>query len=124
MKGHIQKRGMNSWRLKFDAQRDLNSERRVQYVTFRGTKREAQAKLHELLASVGAGSYVEPAKTTVADFVASRIDQWEAAGNLTARSAARYREILRNQIRPHLGDKPLQRLRSTDIETWHTTLQA
>jgi integrase len=60
----------------------------------------------------------------VGDFVRTRIDQWEAAGKLSPRSAARYREILRNQIAPHLGDKPLQRVRSSDIEQWHTTLQA
>jgi integrase len=60
----------------------------------------------------------------VADFVAGRIDQWEASGALSPRSAARYQEILRNQIRPHLGDKPLQRLRPADIEQWHTALQA
>jgi integrase len=123
MKGSINKRGNNSWRLKFDLPRE-DGERHTQYATFRGTKREAQMKLAELIASVGSGSYVEPSKTAVGDFVASRIDQWEAAGHLSPRSAARYREILRNQIRPHLGDKLLQRLRPVDIEAWHTTLQA
>src|SRR5262245_17037714 len=124
MKGSIKKRGENSWRLKFDLPRE-NGERRTQYVTVQASgKKEAQAKLAALIASVGSGSYVEPSKTSVADFVAGRIDQWEAAGNLSPRSAARYREILNNQIVPHLGAKPLQRLRSTDIEAWHTTLQA
>ena len=59
----------------------------------------------------------------MADFVASRIDQWEAAGNISARSSARYREILANQITPDLGTKPLQKLRPLDIEHWHTALR-
>jgi integrase len=60
----------------------------------------------------------------VGDFVASRIDQWESSGAISARSAARYREILANQITPHLGTKLLQKLRPLDIERWHTALRS
>ena len=42
MKGNITKRGKNSFRLKFDAGIDANGKRKIQYHTFRGTKREAQ----------------------------------------------------------------------------------
>jgi integrase len=53
MKGHIQQRGKSSWRLKFDAGRDEKTgERKTQFVTFRGTKREAQTRLAELIAAV------------------------------------------------------------------------
>ena len=55
MRGNITQRGENSWRLKFDAGCDETGNRKTQYVTFRGTKREARAKLNELLAAVGAG---------------------------------------------------------------------
>ena len=123
MKGHIQRRGKNSWRLKFDAGREANGKRKIQYHTFRGTKREAQTKLAELIASVGTGVYVEPSKTTVAEFVRARVDQWEAAGDLSARTAQRYRELIENQIAPHIGTKLLQKLRPLDIEEWHTTLR-
>src|ERR1700756_5303650 len=104
MKGHIQKRGENSWRLKFDAGRDEKTGRRkTQFHTFRGTKRQAQGKLAELIASVGQGSYVEPSKATLAEFVRGRVDVWEAAGDITARTAKRYRQLVENQIAPHLG---------------------
>ena len=122
--GNITKRGENSWRLKFETGRDeLTGKRKTQYVTFRGTKREARDKLTELMAAVGAGTYVEQNKETVGDFVKARIDQWEASGAITARTAARYRELLENQIAPHLGAKQLQKLRPIDIESWHTTLR-
>jgi hypothetical protein len=74
MRGHIRRRGANSWELKFDAGRDSTGKRKIQYVSFKGTKREAQARLAELIASVGKGSYVEPSKITVADFVQARMD--------------------------------------------------
>jgi integrase len=123
MKGNITKRGKNSWRLKFDAGRNDDGERKIQYHTFRGTKREAQNKLTELMASVGQGSYVEPNKVTVAAFVGQRIDQWEASGKISAVTAARYRELNDNQITPFIGAMTLQKLRRLDIESWHTTLR-
>jgi integrase len=125
MRGHIQQRGQRSWRLKFDAERDpATGKRRVQYHTFRGTKRQAQAKLSELLAAVGKSEYVEPSRTTVAEFVRARVDQWEAAGDISAKTAQRYRQLVENQIVPHLGNKLLQKLRPLDIEQWHTTLRS
>ena len=124
MKGHIRQRGKRSFELKFDAGRHpATGERNIQYTSFKGTKREAQVKLAELIASVGKGAYVEPSKATVADFVRARVDQWEAAGDITARTAQRYRQLVENQIAPHLGTKALQKLTPLDVEAWHTTLR-
>jgi integrase len=124
MKGHIQQRGERSWRLKFDLGRNPTTGRRMtRYLTFGGTKREAQTKLAELIASVGQGNYIEPTKTTVGEFLWTRVDQWEASGNISARTAQRYRQLIRNQIVPFLGAKVVQKLRPLDIEEWHTTLR-
>jgi integrase len=124
MRGHIQQRGKTSWRLKFDAVRDEKSgKRNIQFVTFRGTKRQAQTKLAELIAAVAQSKYIEPSKITVADYVRSRVEQWEAAGDISARTAARYRELTENQIAPYLGAKLIQKLRTDDIEEWHTALR-
>ena len=63
MKGHIRQRGERSFELKFDAGRGpATGKRKVQYHSFKGTKREAQIKLAALIASVGKGTYVEPQK--------------------------------------------------------------
>jgi integrase len=124
MKGHIRQRGKRSFELKFDAGRDpATGARKIQYISFKGTKREAQIKLAELIASVGKGAYVEPHKVTVAEFVRARVDRWEAAGAISARTAQRYRQLLEHQIAPHLGAKPLQKLTRLDVEEWHTTLR-
>ena len=124
MKGHIRQRGKRSFELKFDAGCDpATGERRIQYISFKGTKREAQVKLAELITSVGKGAYVEPHKVAIADFVRARVDRWEAAGAISARTAQRYRQLLEHQIAPHLGAKPLQKLTRLDVEEWHTTLR-
>jgi integrase len=124
MKGHIRRRGERSWELKFDLGLDEKTGRRVsQFHSFRGTKREAQAKLAELIASVAKGSYVSRSNLTVGEHVTSRIAQWEALQKISPKTAERYNELLRNQIIPHIGQVPLQKLKPADIETWHATLK-
>ena len=63
------------------------------------------------------------ARATLAEFVRGRVDVWEAAGDITARTATRYRQLVENQIVPHLGVKPLQKLTRLDVEAWHATLR-
>jgi integrase len=123
MKGHIRRRGKNSWELKFDAGHDVTGRRITQFHTFRGTKREAQYKLAELIASVGKGEYVSRTTLTVGDHVKARIDQWVAMGEITPKTAERYGELLDNQIRPHIGAKSLQKLKPVEIEQWHAALK-
>jgi integrase len=72
---------------------------------------------------VGTGNYVEPSKLTVADFVRARVDQWEAAGDISARTAQRYRQLVENQTVPHLEGKAVQKLAALDIESRHTALR-
>jgi integrase len=125
MKGHIQKRGKNSWRLKFDAGLNpLTGDRKIQYKTFRGTKREAQLKMAELITAVGGGRYVEPTKVTVDAYVRSRINLWEQNGHISARTAERYRYLADGQIGLHVGPMLIQQLKPLDVESWHSALLA
>jgi integrase len=123
MTGHIRRRGKQSWELKFDAGRDdKTGDRITQFHTFRGTRKEAEFKLAELIASVGKGAYVARSTITIYQHVAARIDQWEGLGEITPATAERYRGLLENQIKPHIGDIPIQKLKPADVERWHTTL--
>jgi integrase len=128
--GHIQRRGKTSWRLKFEGARDpATGKRNIQYVTVRGTKAHAKLNLAELVTAVGDGSYVEPSKITVAEYVRSRVDQWEAAYDpaaktgISPKTAERYRELVENQIVPHIGATAVQKLKPLDIEGWKTKLR-
>jgi integrase len=124
MSGHIRRRGARSWELKFDAGVDAKTGKRLtKYHSFKGTKADAKIKLAELVTAHAKGSYVDASKVTVAEHVAARIDQWQAAAVISARTAERYRELLANQIEPHIGSKPVQKLKVADIEAWHGTLR-
>lgn len=125
MKGHIEKRGETAWRLIFDLGKDaVTGKRRTQRVTFHGTKREAQRRLTQLLADVGQGRYIEPAKLLVGDYVEERVAVWSDGGTIGGRTTERYRQLLKCQIRLHIGGKPLQALSVADVERWHATLRA
>jgi integrase len=123
MKGHIRERSPGHWAIVIEMRDPVTEKRKRKWHSFKGAKREAQVKCAELVAAMSRGSYVERSKITVAEFVRSRIDQWEAAGEITARTAQRYRQLLDNQIVPHLGTKSLQKITRLDIEGWHTTLR-
>lgn len=124
MRGSIIRRGKRSWRVKFDLSRDAaTGMRQIRYHTVRGTRSDAEAKLHELLAAVGRGSYVEASKITMAEYLKDRLTQWEASGSITPRTLQRYRELTEDQILPHLGPKRLQQLRPFDLEQWHSILK-
>jgi integrase len=122
MKGHIRKRG-NSWAIVLEVRDPVTGERKRKWHSFKGGKREAELERARLIASLGQGSYVEHSKMLVAEFVRARVDQWEGAGNISARTAQRYRQLIENQIAPHLGGRALQKLTRLDMEAWHSTLR-
>jgi integrase len=123
MKGHIRERSPGHWAIIIDVPDPQTGKRRRKWHAFRGNKRQAQVECARLISEIGQGSYVERTKVTVGDFVRARIAQWEAAGDITARSAERYRLLAARQIAPHLGLKPLQKLTRLDVEGWHTALR-
>ena len=123
MKGHIRERSPGHWAIVIDV-RDLQTgKRKRKWHSFHGTKREAQTKQAELVALMERGDYVEPSKVTVAEFMRARVNQWEAASDISARTAQRYRQLVENQIVPYLGTRALRKLRPLDIEGWHTSLR-
>ena len=122
MKGHIQQRGIRTWRLKFDVGHDPGSGRRVtKFVTFHGTKREAQSELARLVVAVKSGSFIDSSKITIASYLQSWIDLAEAV-SISPKTAERYRQLIERQIIPHLGALRLQNLRASHVAAWHNTL--
>jgi integrase len=122
-RGHIRRRGEHSWEIKIDCGRDASGKRIINYHSIKGTERDANTHLTALLKSLDDGAYVAPSKETVANFIRARVTHWEASGHISGRTAQRYRQLVENQIVPHLGAKQLRDLRPRDIESWHTSLR-
>jgi integrase len=121
MRGHIRRRGAQSWQLKYDIAR-TEGGRHIVYRSFKGTRREAQAELARLLARAADGGHVDPSKLTVADHVRARFEQWKATGAISPKTAEGYGGLIERHIIPHLGRKLLQKLTTRDIEAWHSIL--
>ena len=98
--GHIHQRGRQSWRLKFDLGRDPATGKRLsRYITFRGTKREAQAELNRLLNRRNEGTYVDPTKMTLAEY----LEHWltvDIERRTSHKTAWRHRQLVTRQITP------------------------
>jgi integrase len=119
--GNITRRGAHSWRIKFDDAADADGARRTRYVTVRGTKRQAQERLTQLLAARDNGTAVAPNALTIADYLRGWLDNDR---DLSPKTRERYRQLVEQQIIPHLGAIPLQRLRPAIVAEWHTRLLA
>jgi integrase len=119
--GGYRNRGGDSWELKFPATDSATGQRRVRYVTFKGTETAARARLRELVKAAEDGAFVAPAKKTVATF----LEEWDKTlNNVSPKTAQRYRELVRLHIKPHLGDLKLQALTSIRIEGFYGDLAA
>ena len=121
MRGNITRRGKSSWRLKFDLGTDpATGERRTEYVTVKGTKKDAEKELNKRLAQLDGGSYVARSGETVAEHVRGWL-----AGNLDLAETTRERfgRLVEKQIVPHLGTVHLQQLRPAQVSAWHITLR-
>ncbi|RUW21998.1 MULTISPECIES: site-specific integrase [unclassified Mesorhizobium] len=123
MRGNITRRGKSSWRLKFDLGIDVaTGKRQTQFVTVRGTKKEAEAELSRRLNQVEEGSYVEKTAATVDEYC----QHWLKAiapSKASAKTLERYREIVDQHIKPRLGATALQKLDGTKIDTFYGTLR-
>jgi len=70
MKGHIYQRAKGSWTIVYDLPMDVvTGKRRQKWQTVRGTKRDAERALREVLLSVEQGSYVKPNKLSLGELL-------------------------------------------------------
>jgi hypothetical protein len=92
-----------------------NGRRRRKWHSFKGTKREAQVACSRLIAELSGGAYIEPAKTTVAEFLDRWLDHVKA--QVAPRTHERYIELAKKSIAPLIGNIVLTKLRPVTIST-------
>jgi len=121
MKGHIRKQSEHSWAVVVDLPRDpATGKRRQKWITVRGTKRDAQKVLAEVLAELGRGAYAEPSRTTLADYLDQWLEQY-AQPSVAPRTYDNYRWNVAH-IKRHLGQVPLADLRPAQIQGMYAAL--
>lgn len=127
MKGSVIKRegkaGAVSYLLKYDGPGDaLTGKRRQLYKTVRGTKKEAQVQLRELLGNIDKGLHVDPSKLTLSAWSAQWLENLRALEKVSVRTHEGYADWLNVHVLPSLGAVELQRLTGAHFEALYLEL--
>jgi len=120
MTGHLKKQSENSWSIVLYLGRDpLTGKKRQKWHTFHGNKKGAQPELNRLLHELNTGTYIEPAKLNVEDYLEKWLNDY-AKVNVGPKTFERYRSIVRDHLIPELGRLPLLKLQPLHIQSCYS----
>lgn len=114
MRGHIQPRGKNTWRIFVSIGRDARGKYPRITETVHGTKGDAEKRLTEILAQYDKGELAQPKKMTVAQLC----DKYLSTAHLRPRSKEWAENIIENHLKPALGNVPLKKLTTLQLEEY------
>jgi integrase len=121
MAGQIIKRGDKTWVVRIFTGRDANGKRSYMNKTIRGNKKDAETYLNTTLTEISTGTFVEPVKLTVGEF----LDKWLAIAakpRLRERTYDDYSAKLESYVRPRIGAQRLSDLRALDIQAMYSCM--
>ena len=109
------------WEARYTAGYDPGTEKQIQKSITGKTQSEVAKKLKEVTASLDAGTYIAPNKTTVSQWM----DTWHAEylGAVKLSTVSSYEATIRNHIKPGLGAIKLEALTTQDIQEFYNGRQ-
>jgi integrase len=121
MRGHVYKRG-TTWTVVCDEGHDEHGRRRQRSKGGFATRRDAQRFLTDVLARLGDGSYAQPSKLTLAEFLEG---EWLPAveGTLRPLSVQTYAALIRGHMVPRLGSLRLQAVTGGHLNSLYRELE-
>lgn len=95
----------------------VTGERIRQYVTFKGTRRQAEVEKNRLVAEVSGGNYVINTSPTL---LSTWMQQWLClyCNNLSVTSINGYEGQIKRYLDPYLGKIPLRALKNEHVQSW------
>ena len=121
MNGSIRRRGKGTYELTIDLGKDSNGRRQRKFVNVKGTRKEADRKLRDILASLDKGLPVDAGKVSLSEMLQRWMRDY-VVPNTRARTAERYESDIRLHIEPSLGHIQLSRLSPADIQAMEARL--
>lgn len=122
MRSHIVQRSKSTYSIKISMGKDpATGKYKSQWFTVKGSKKDAEKRLSELLHQMDTSNYMKPGKTTVADY----LDRWLSdyvKPNLSPRGYERYESIARVHLIPAIGSIQLTQLRSSHLQKHYSTM--
>jgi hypothetical protein len=93
--------------------------RRQKWVTFRGTRAEAEKKLTNLLGALDAGTYVDASKITLGEWLTEWLEG-AVKPRLRPSTYTRYNGIIKRDLQhATIGTMPIQKIRPSHIEAYY-----
>lgn len=121
MAGQIIKRGDDTWLVRIFTGRDAQGKRRYLNKTIKGKKKDAETYLSKTQTAISTGTFVEPSTLTV-DAYLNRWLQTAARPRVTERTYTSYEWLLKNYVRPVIGEKRLSDIRPLDIQSLYNRM--
>ena len=122
MSGNLRPLRNGVWEARINAGRDPITGRRRQISrTIYGTKREAQKVLNEMAVEADRGELTGTSAT-----FGELCERWleVATADLSPVTVRNYRDLLKNHIVPALGNVPVTKIRTMDLDRLYYSLQA
>jgi integrase len=122
MRGHLQHRGGDAWRIKVYLGRSPDGRRRYLERTVRGTRRDAEREAARVVVEVDEGRHAAAAPMTFGEL----LDRWLEVkrASVAPRTIESYEWIATKYLRPRLGDRKLASLRTMDLDELYAELHA
>ncbi len=118
LRGSIIQRSKTSWTIVLSMGRDpITAKRKQQWVSVKGTKKDAEKRLAELLRHLDTGGYVKPTKETVGEFLLRWLRDY-AWPNVAPSTAEGYQHVIKRHLIPALGAVPLNQLRPDHVQAY------
>ena len=115
MRGHIVKRYKGSYTIVLNLGVDpATGKRKQQWISVKGTKKEAERRLADLLHQLDTGTFMKPSKTNLAEYLETWLKDY-VWPNLAPRTAEGYESIVRQHLIPGLGNITLTQLKPTHL---------
>lgn len=118
--GTIRQRKDGRWEARYTVGKDMGTGRQIQCSVYGDTQQEVRKKLAQVIASIDDGTYKQPCKMTLGQW----LDIWtkEYLGDVKRTTAFQYDVQIRLYIRPALGNIKLESLNTHTIQAFYNKL--
>ena len=119
MRGHITKRGRNSYSIVLNLGQDpVTGKYRQQWVSIKGNKKDAEMKLSELLNQLDSRTFVKPGKVTVAEYLQEWLTNY-AELNCSPKTIESHRQLINSHLIAELGSIKLVELEARNLQSMY-----
>jgi len=120
MRGHIVKRGKNNYSVVVSLGKDANTHKyKYSWHTAKGSKKDAEKRLSEILHQLDNGTFIKPGKTTFGEYLEKWLSDY-AKPNLSPRGFERYQGIITKHLIPDFGSITLTQLKPEHLQKHYT----